>query len=219
MRALVPVIAAASSPPLLAARRTPLRSSSPVVGSSPEDKHRPYSWSDLHLHASNQTARFAAGEYPGRSRDGNAEYEVYKRWCKARGLSNEQYVLRYVRWRRGVALEPALAPYLLEHGLEHWILWHNPEASGGVRPDAELEPESERALAAELLGAEGVHTTRDDLVCFQNVPALRSLPTIPHSHVFVRKRTLSNASRRALQASRRGWRERSPWLNAAVEEG
>ena len=49
--------------------------------------------------------------------------------------------------------------------------------------------------------------------------ALRSLPTIPHSHVFVRKRTLSNASRRALQASRRGWRERSPWLNAAVEEG
>ena len=208
----LPIVAAATAPPPLIARRT--RSSE-----INEDKHKPYTWSELRLHAANQSARFAAGEYPGRSSEGNAQYEVYKRWCVERGLSNEQYVLRYVKWQDGgVALEPALAPYLLERGLEHWILWHNPEAAG-LRPDAELQPELETTLAMALLEAEGVRgLSRDDLVCFQNVPALRSLPRIPHSHVFVRKRTLSNASRRALQACRRSWRVRSPWLQSSVEQ-
>ena len=27
--------------------------------------HRPYSWEDLKAHAANQSARYAAGEYPG----------------------------------------------------------------------------------------------------------------------------------------------------------
>eukprot|EP00308_Calcidiscus_leptoporus_P013338 CAMPEP_0119390096 /NCGR_PEP_ID=MMETSP1334-20130426/111921_1 /TAXON_ID=127549 /ORGANISM="Calcidiscus leptoporus, Strain RCC1130" /LENGTH=209 /DNA_ID=CAMNT_0007412497 /DNA_START=84 /DNA_END=713 /DNA_ORIENTATION=- len=178
------------------------------------NEHRPYGWAELALHARNQSARYAAGEYPGRSSSGTAEYAVYKRWCSARSMSNEQYVLRYVRWRAGgVALEPALAPYLLEHGLEHWILWHHPEAA---KSDTVLQPESEAALALALFDAEGVRLTRNDLVCFQNIPQLRSLPTIPHSHVFVRKQDLSNVARRALQASRSSWRERSPWLGSGM---
>ena len=208
----LPVVAAATSMPSLVARRNsggPLRSA--------EDKHLPYGWPELHLHARNQSARYAASEYPGRSSAGNAQYEIYKRWCVARGLSNEQYVLRYVRWRHGVALEPALAPYLLERELEHWVLWHNPEVAAAVSSDTELQPESELALAVALFHAEGVRLGPEDLVTFQNIPALRSIPRIPHSHVFVRKRTLSNGSRHALRASRRAWRERSPWLLSAVE--
>ena len=208
----LPVVAAASSTPSLVSRRNgPLRSV------EAEDKHRPYGWAELHVHARNQSARYAAGEYPGRSSAGNAQYEVYKRWCVARGLSNEQYVLRYVRWRDGVALEPALAPYLLEREIEHWILWHNPEVAAAVPPDGELQPERELTLAVALFDDMGVRLEPMDLVNFQNIPALRSVPRIPHSHVFVRKRTLSNGSRHALRASRRAWRERSPWLQSAVE--
>ena len=211
----LPVVAAASSPPSLVARRN--SGAGPLRSAEAEDKHLPYGWPELHLHASNQSARYAAGEYPGRSSAGNAQYEIYKRWCVARGLSNEQYVLRYVRWRDGVALEPALAPYLLERELEHWVLWHNPEVAAAMSSDAELQPESELALAVALFDAEGVRLRPEDLVTFQNIPALRSIPRIPHSHVFVRKRALSNGSRHALRASRRGWRERSPWLQSAVE--
>ena len=183
-----------------------------------EEQHRPYSWTELHRHASNQSARFASGEYPGRSGKGNTQYEVYKRWCKERGVSNEQYVLKYVHWHGGVALEPALAPYLLKQGLAHWVLWHHPDPAAGVMPDAELHQDSEIVTAVTLLGAEGCSLTRDDLVCFQNILQLRSLPTIPHSHVFIRKRTLSNESRRALRAIHNRWRSRSPWLQAAVEQ-
>ena len=211
----LPVVAAASSPLSLAARRN--SGAGPLRSAEEEDKHRPYSWPELHLHASNQSARYAAGEYPGRASAGNAQYEVYKRWCVARDLSNEQYVLRYVRWRNGVALEPALAPYLLERELEHWVLWHNPDV-GDVSSDAELQQESELALAVALFHAEGVLLMPGDLVTYQNVPALRSLPRIPHSHVFVRKRMLSNRSRQALRAKRRDWGARSPWLQSAVEQ-
>ena len=212
--AWLPVVAAASSTPSLVVRRN--GGAGPLRSAEAEDKHLPYGWPELHLHARNQSARYAAGEYPGRSSAGNAQYEIYKRWCVARGLSNEQYVLRYVRWRDGVALEPALAPYLLERELEHWVLWHNPDRAA-VSSDTELQPESELALAVALFDAEGVRLGPEDLVTFQNIPALRSIPRIPHSHVFVRKRTLSNWSRHALRDSRRGWRERSPWLQSAVE--
>ena len=214
LQRLWPVLAAASTPP-------PPRVARRIGGRAlelNEDKHRPYDWAELHLHATNQSARFAAGEYPGRSGKGNAQYEIYKRWCKERGISNEQYVLKYVQWRDGVAIEPALAPYLLEQGLEHWILWHHPNPAAGVMPDAELQPDSELATALALLVSEGCSVSRDDLVCFQNVRELRSLPTIPHSHVFIRKGSLSNESRRALRASRHRWRARSPWLQAAVEK-
>jgi len=98
--------------------------------------HRPYSWDDIRLHAINQSARYTAGQYPGRSPDGNALYEKYKRWCKNHGLDNQQYVLKYVSWRDGRALEPSLAPYLLEEGIEHWILWHHPDSTPHHSPGA-----------------------------------------------------------------------------------
>ena len=80
------------------------------------------------------------------------------------------------------------------------------------------QPERELALAVALFDDMGVRLEPEvDLVNFQNIPALRSVPRIPHSHVFVRKRTLSNGSRHALRANRRAWRERSPWLLSAVE--
>mmetsp|Transcript_24007 Transcript_24007/g.48825 ORF Transcript_24007/g.48825 Transcript_24007/m.48825 type:complete len:235 (+) Transcript_24007:60-764(+) len=219
----LPVISAASSLPSPVDRRN----RAGPVSVEAEENHHPYSWPELCLHATNQTARYAAGEYPGRSSAGNAQYNIYKRWCVARGLSNEQYVLRYVRWQQirmldgvkfdGVALEPALAPYMLERELEHWVLWHNPDTDAAVSSNGELQPESELTLAVALFALQGVRLRPEDVVCFQNIPVLRSLPRVPHSHVFVRKRGLSNGSRQALRASRREWRLRSPWLQSAVE--
>ena len=64
-----------------------------------EPLHQPYSWDEIILHAANQSDRVNAGEYPGRSPEGNRVYEVYKQWCKERGLSNADYVLKYVQWQ------------------------------------------------------------------------------------------------------------------------
>ena len=111
--------------------------------------HRPYSWDELRIHAANQSERYAVGEYPGRSPDGNAMYEKYKQWCVKHGqITNAEYVLKFVRWRhKGIALEPSLAPYLLEDGIEHWILWHHPTHTPG---STELDRASEAQLAIQL---------------------------------------------------------------------
>ena len=52
--------------------------------------------------------------------------------------------------RRRVALEPALAPYLLADGLEHWILWHHPdELAGDAALDGAAEPRSPPSSCAQ----------------------------------------------------------------------
>ena len=173
--------------------------------------HRPYSWEELQTHAVNQSARYAIGEYPGRSPEGNAMYDRYKRWCVEHGrIRNAEYVLRYVRWRGGSALEPSLAPYLLEEGIEHWILWHHPERTKG---DMELNGESDARIALLHVEREGgARLDREQIVCFQNVLPLRSIPTIAHSHVFLHVETMSQASQAAVSRLREAWRRRSPWL-------
>ena len=209
-----------------AGERTPLKSCALASAAAEESQqHRPYSWTELLEHAVRQEARFAAGEYPGRDAAGNARYEQYKQWCRARTppLTNAQYIVQYVRWRSSlsaagrVALEPALAPYLLVDGLEHWILWHHPDELAG---DAALDGDAEAALAAELVRAElagdAMLLPSDAIVAFQNVPVLRSLPTIAHAHVFFHLERLPPAGRDALARMRRVWLERSPWFNDAA---
>ena len=180
--------------------------------------HRPYSWEELHVHAANQSARYETGEYPGRSEAGNTMYDLYKRWCVEHGrMSNAEYVLRYVHWHGGSALEPSLAPYLLEEGIEHWILWHHPDRTPGT---TELNSESERRTAVLHVGREvGVRLDLDHVVCFQNVPPLRSIPTIAHSHVFLHVGRMSAASREAVANLRDAWRRRSPWLQQQQSGG
>ena len=169
----------------------------------------PYNWSQLQTHAKSQAAFVEAGQYPRRTPELNADYDRYKAWCEARGVTNHDYVLRYVQWREGAAIEPALAPYELTEGIEHWILWHHPSHVPG---DRELDPQQEDQLALELLALEHVHPARHQVLSFQNVPSLRSIPTIAHSHVFLRARPAS-ATAAALANVRRRWRERSPWLS------
>ena len=170
--------------------------------------HR-YGWEELRLHALHQSEQYAAGKYPIRSPQGDAQYEVYKAWCSERGISNSEYVLKYVQWHAGVAFEPSLAPYHLNEGLEHWILWHHPRSMSG---DTNLGKEQELKLALTLLTAEGANLSRADIICYQNVPPLRSLPTIAHSHVFLRTARLPKPSRLAIARMRSLWHQRSPWL-------
>lgn len=49
----------------------------------------------------------------------------------------------------------------------------------------------------------------EELVLFQNIPEMRSVPQIAHAHVFVRPTT--DATRTALRRLKREWRMTSPW--------
>eukprot|EP00927_Polykrikos_kofoidii_P074244 TRINITY_DN70230_c0_g1_i1.p1 TRINITY_DN70230_c0_g1~~TRINITY_DN70230_c0_g1_i1.p1 ORF type:complete len:319 (-),score=38.72 TRINITY_DN70230_c0_g1_i1:30-986(-) len=49
----------------------------------------------------------------------------------------------------------------------------------------------------------------DEVVIWQNIPDLRSIPEVAHAHVFVCPRT--QETREALQACRNAWTQRSPW--------
>lgn len=49
----------------------------------------------------------------------------------------------------------------------------------------------------------------DEVIIFQNVPEMRSVPAVAHAHVFVRPRSPETAE--ALRELRRQWRDRSPW--------
>ena len=52
----------------------------------------------------------------------------------------------------------------------------------------------------------------EEALIYQNLPELRSLPTIAHSHVFLRP--LTPVLARGLERRRAAWRARSPWLKA-----
>lgn len=49
----------------------------------------------------------------------------------------------------------------------------------------------------------------DEVVIFQNVPEMRSVPQIVHAHVFIRPKT--NSTRDALKRHKREWTLVSPW--------
>jgi hypothetical protein len=52
----------------------------------------------------------------------------------------------------------------------------------------------------------------EEVVLFQNVPEMRSIPEVAHAHVFIRPNSAS--TRCALKEIRRRWRMRSPWAEA-----
>ena len=178
-------------------------------------------WAALRAYAADQLHR----EPPPRTAASDQLYATYKEWCTARGLTNAEYVERYVKWDPdGVALEPSLSPYHLSPPtVQHWILWHHPRRAPG---DSALLPGRELALVRRLLrrdlqaaGAAGAAPTttgedeaplRLDAVCYQNVPALRSIPQIAHSHVFIR--SAAAAALAALASRRAAWLARSPFL-------
>ena len=145
-------------------------------------------------------------------------YTRYKEWITSQGLDNHGYVLRFVEWDASecAALEPNLVPYELEEGTSHWVLWHHPDTTAG---DAELDPAAERRLAARLLGVADLRA--DEAIVFQNVPIFRSIPTIAHSHAFLRPCAGDGgaALRQALEARREAWTARSPWLTGDPQAG
>jgi len=195
---------------------------------------RPCSWEEVRAYAAAQEAQLAAGLGPRRAPETDAVYELYKRWCDAHSaeLRNEKcagfstnalYVLRYTAWEKekagavGVALEPNIVPYTLDAGISHWVLWHHPTLSA-AHGDAELEVRSERRIVAALLEAAALESDEEQLIAFQNVPALRSIPELAHAHVFLRP-DLATEEGLALAArlERRGEAHaaHSPWLRSS----
>ena len=130
----------------------------------------------------------------------------YKAWCAARGVSMSDDIVHSISWDGDVGFEPSWAPYNLENEIEHWVLWHHPNA---VRGDAELAPDAEKSILAKVMRKNGTVLPADDrLLIFQNVPSRRSLPTIAHSHVFFRPREGSQFQR-TLSTLRAQWESRA----------
>ena len=77
--------------------------------------------------------------------------------------------------------------------------------------DAELDPTEERVLLRQLLGDAAPRD--DEAIVFQNVPTMRSIPTIAHSHVFLRPRAdeAGECLQRRLNEVFGAWESRLPW--------
>jgi hypothetical protein len=182
----------------------------------------PTSWAGIAAYSTNQVEQRAAGLGPMRHPDMEALYTRYKAWIRTQQLDNHGYVATYTRWEplaldgvaRPCALEPNIVPYHVEPGVEHWVLWHHPDVTAG---ETELEPAEELRVLHGLLRADGVASLRpDEVIVFQNVPSMRSIPTIAHSHVFLRPRASDEEGARlraAMDARRAAWSARSPWLS------
>ena len=154
------------------------------------------------------------------SRDESAQkfYDEYKAWCKARGLSTSEDVQQSVEWvqpgrcQHRVCLEPNWAPYRLESPIEHWVLWHDPDA---VKGDTELHPEVEKIIIRAILG--DAFPNDSHIVVFQNIPSRRSLHAIAHSHIFFNVAEGTELER-ALSEIRVRWEERASERKRAVAE-
>ena len=174
---------------------------------------RAASWKWLHAFSQNQIAM----PPPVRSSAETARYAQYMHWCTERGITNAEYVLKYVRWKEGaLALEPSMVPYRLEPGLQHWILWHHPDKS--VPGDATLLPCKQSALVQAMIAQELAHKVEasalsGSILCFQNIPERRSIPAIAHAHVFLR--TENPDVLKLMARWHAEWLQRSPFLSSA----
>ena len=146
------------------------------------------SWAALRAFAAHQDPErgpwgSAAHQAPLRTLETTAALAAFSGWLSSRAppLTAEQSVLRYTPWRcaDGLALEPNAAPYALQPGIEHFLLWYHPDASG---IDGEAELDVARALtdAQRVLREQGAELRSGEAIVFQNVRALRSVLGIAH---------------------------------------
>ena len=170
------------------------------------------SWSTIAAYAADQLGESAAGRGPRRHPNVEADYARYKRDIEGMGLSNHEYLAAHTAWNgRRSALEPNLVPYHVEHGISHLVLWHHPDDMDGA--STELDPSAELEIVREILGERGCPPRPSEAVIFQNVPSMRSVPTIAHSHVFLRPADDEAGRRLAAELAERreAWRSRSPF--------
>jgi len=164
-------------------------------------------WEDLRAYAKSQETLTP----PGRTEESMTLYGDYKEWCSTQGLTNADYVKQYVEWcdESEIAFEPCLAPYHLSPKVQHWILWHHPDSIPG---GSILVPSKEIETVRSLLQSPGqsMLLQNDEVICFQNLPSIRSIPTIAHSHVFIRSATTALLG--LLSRRRAAWLARSPFL-------
>ena len=141
---------------------------------------------------------------PCRKQGNTALYDSYRCWLVANDMSNSNYIRRYVAWNDSqVALEPNLAPYNVEEGIEHWTMWFNDASFDAV-------PASSKDIwvALDSCIPNLPHT---DVLFYENHPEHKSIPDIPHVHVFIRRGS-NHRIGSALDRMRAAWVKRSPFL-------
>jgi hypothetical protein len=122
------------------------------------------------------------------------------------------YLVLTATWRVStggmrVALEPNIAAYSVDIGIEHWTLWYHPADVAG---SADLD----KSLALQHLRTFIPTLSEDEVVMFQNLPESRSIPQMAHMHVFFRHRYCGSDTHSFLKIHREQWALRSPWAEA-----
>jgi hypothetical protein len=176
----------------------------------------PTQWAQISQYSDHQAEEAAAGRGPKRTVAVEERYTRYKQWCAQRGHTTLELLKATAIWRRHdgasgalAALEPNIVPYHLEQGIEHWVLWYDPEATA---PTTDLARADCARHANAFFPVELQLEVGEELICFQNLPEFRSVPEMAHAHVFMRPGTAAKAA--ALASLRKERRIRSPWAEA-----
>lgn len=203
--ALAAKLAAARGLPVAAAKRAPSLTLT--------------SWERLKEYAGNQSLI----NPPQRAAAAERTYTQYKQWLSTLQppLTNAGYVLNTCLWNeeRRVAFEPCMVPYALDAGIEHWVLWFHPDAHAAVPAGQDTVWE----ILADYCPTYDWGNTRlppdsgggrdsKSAMFYQNIPEFRSIPSVPHLHVFLRTHRQSAATRAHLQQMRSAWEARSSFL-------
>jgi len=88
------------------------------------------SWESLVAFAASPLTTITEGRGPRRSGEVDTRYRRYMAWLNSREQTPSEYLAATGQWREvpggpTVALEPNIAPFELEAGIEQWNLWYN----------------------------------------------------------------------------------------------
>jgi len=88
------------------------------------------SWESVAAYAASPLLTITEGRGPRRSPDVDARSRRYMEWLTTREQAPSEYLAATAQWREipggpTVALEPNIAPFELETGIEQWNLWYN----------------------------------------------------------------------------------------------
>ncbi len=116
----------------------------------------------------------------GRSDDVNTRYKQDCLMIKENGGVKKHLEKKYLSWGNDYHMTLNNYPYFMEDGIVHYVIWFK-----GDKFDRYNNPISIKNIVKDYMAKNNVNS-KYQYIFYQNIEALRSIPSIPHLHVFLK---------------------------------
>ena len=116
----------------------------------------------------------------GRSEDVDSKYKEDSKIIKANGGAFKHLTKKYLSNGYDYNMTLNNYPYYMEDGVVHYVIWFKGDKFCRYNNSSAIEN-----IVRDFIDRNDINS-RNDYVYYQNIEELRSIPSIPHLHVFIK---------------------------------